>query len=161
MAQRKKRWLASCGEDRGGRAGQLGQQNARRTRNLRVFFNRFADRTQAVDEGPTKRQATKNRARSDEKSSQNRRKIDIGASGAPPVDSGTPRDATRTPAGRPKARPRRSQSAPGAPQGLPERSWDVPGRAKNAQERSGRGPETHLRRVGVAERSQKRLRIDF
>ena len=38
LAQRVNRWLASCGVDRGGRAGQLEQRSARRTRDLSVFL---------------------------------------------------------------------------------------------------------------------------
>ncbi len=51
LAQREKRWIASCGEHRGGRAGKLEQQNAGRTRNLRVLFFLSFCRSHAVS-GP-------------------------------------------------------------------------------------------------------------
>ena len=51
LEHRVKRWLASCGFDRGSRTGKLEQPNAKRKRKLRVFFLRFVGRTLSAEQG--------------------------------------------------------------------------------------------------------------
>ena len=58
MAQRKSGWFASCGVHRVDRAGKLEQQNAGRTRNLRVLFFLSFCRSHAVS-GPDERRHRK------------------------------------------------------------------------------------------------------
>ena len=136
LAQRKKRWLASCGEDRGGRAGQLGQQNARRTRNLRVFFivllieRRQSTRAQQSARRPKiEQEATKNRAKIVEKSilePPGRRRSIRGRPGTPP---GRRRGGQKRARGAPRAllgRPRASPSALGTCRGAPRTLRNAP-----------------------------------
>ena len=123
LAQRQNRWIAGCGDDRGGRAGKLKQQNARRTRNLRVSLivwwiarNRrvvWSLSASALRKaGGTKGEPTndgklmKKSTKTELQSTKNRRKIDPGPFSAPKAVLGTRPDTLEAPLGRPSGAPK-------------------------------------------------------
>ena len=123
LAQRHNRWIAGCGDDRGGRAGKLKQQNARRTRNLRVSLivwwiarNRrvvWSLSASALQKaGGTKGERTndekymKKSTKTEPQSTKNRRKIDPGPLSAPKAVLGTRPDTLGAPLGRPSGAPK-------------------------------------------------------
>ena len=123
LAQRHNRWIAGCGDDRGGRAGKLKQQNARRTRNLRVSLivwwiarNRrvvWSLSASALRKaGGTKGEPTndgkymKKSTQTEPQSTKNRRKIDPGPFSAPKAVLGTRPDTPGEPLGRPSGAPK-------------------------------------------------------
>ena len=75
MEQRVKRWLASCGFDRGTRTGKLEQPNARRERWPCVFLLRFVSRTLSAEQRRSAWHSPK-AVRNERKSLKNRSKID-------------------------------------------------------------------------------------
>ena len=178
LAQRHNRWIAGCGDDRGRRAGKLKQQNARRTRNLRVSLivwwiarNRRVVWSLSAN-ALQKTGGTKGKRTNDEKymkkstktkpqSTKNRGKINLGLVRAPKAVSKTRPDALGTAFGRPND--------------APNPIWGRPGRAKSGQELSKRlagAPQTRSKRlrdssqdarnaVRVTKRSRNGLQIDF
>ena len=134
LAQRKGDWVASCGVDRVDRAGKLEQQNAGRTRNLRVVFFSFV---LSIARAPTATEKSKCRSKFeqkiDRKSNKNRSKIKqksiSGRLGAIRGRSGIARRPLR---GRSGTSREPLGSAPGVPKSAPGRSVDAPGRTQNA-----------------------------
>ena len=145
MAQRHNRWIAGCGDDRGGRAGKLKQQNARRTRNLRVSLivwwiarNRRVVWSLSVSAlqkaGGTKGERTndekymKKSTQTEPQSTKNRSWAAFGAQSRFGDASGHARGASGTPKWRPKAdqvTPRVTQERPGGVQKRPQASSEA------------------------------------
>ena len=135
LTQCENRWIASCGEDRGGHAGRLQWQNAGRKRNLRVFLNLLlvarsqSTRNKQIAKRPKmERWSTQNQKEIDEKMEPkavlNRSWSVWDSPNAPGTHPGCSRDAFRTrlgATGRPERFLRSILSAPGP---FPVPLWD-------------------------------------
>ena len=134
LTQRENRWIASCGEHRGGRAGRLQQQNAGRKRNLSVFKNLFlVARSQS-----TRNKQSAKRPKMERRSMQNRTEIDEKIE---PKEVLNRSWSVRGSPNAPGTHPGRSRDALGT---LQERAWTSPGRSWGRSEailgRSGPPP---------------------
>ena len=172
LTQRENRWIASCGEHRGGRAGRLQQQNAGRKRNLRVFFNLFlvarsqsTRNKQSAKRPKMERWSTQNRTEIDEKIEPkavlNRSWSVRGSPNAPGTHPGRSRDALRTLPERAWTSPGRSWGSVGSLRGHPGTVRAAPGTFLSVHKASPERPGTPVKPVRVAERSSRPMWIDF